>query len=186
MKKKLLAVAAIVAPALMFVPVAPASASSVCLPITIDGQPVCQDTTPVDQAVAQAEATLATVEAQALGLVRSTSPSYYDGIGHCDAVHPESNGVVVTFGQYVPNGTVEECVGYELPVEADAGTTTIPAHVPQVCLTTTGTCVGGIDTSVPVPALAYTICMRSWQQYYDQYGTAYMTTYGAGPCVPAV
>ena len=148
--KKLLAVAAIVGPALMFVPAAPASASSVCLPITIDGQPVCQDTTPVDQALAQAESELQSALATVLGTVSFAANDAAGDATICPRIQPQPNGAKV----YVPvsyDGSAgsDLCLGYEISIAVS--TSGQPVHVPQVCLTTTGTCVGPIDETLPVP-----------------------------------
>ena len=186
--KKLLAGVAVLAPAIALLPIAPASADTVCLPITIDGQPVCQDTAPVDQAVAQAEAT-------ALGVVGPFIGPELDGTRWCDKVVSESDGVVATIGTYTPApgpGYGSYCNGWELRIEASAGAGTTPAHIPQVCLTTTGTCVGGIDTSVPTAHPSYAVCLRAYTEAFNpDTGQSLWIDYGDpsnpanGACVPA-
>jgi len=201
--KKLLAAAAALAPFIALLPSAPASASTVCAPITIDGQQVCEDTTPVDQAVAEAQATVLAAADEALalviaaeGTVRSLDPGVYDGIGRCDKVVREDDGVVVTYGTYSPSpapGYAAACFGWELRIEASAGNGVTPVHVPQICLTITGTCVGGIDTTVPTPAPTYAVCLRSYSEsfsYYDgrSLGRGYYNSGEPtdGACVPVV
>ena len=204
--KKLLAVVAVLAPALTLLPAAPASADNVCLPITIDGQPVCQDTAPVDQAVVQAEATAAEVadelltlvadgEGLAIGVVRSVAGPEYDGTTYCDSVSPMDDGVIVTVGTFGPLPSphavndIGQCDSYQLTIKADAGIGGTIVHVPEVCLTTTGTCVGGINTTVPTPAVSYTVCLQEVTSTVVGDGnggtSSYPTSTGPATCLPA-
>lgn len=204
MMRRLLTVVAVVAPLVSVLPAARASADTVCLPITIDGQQVCEDITPVQQAVAEVESTVIAVADTLLGEVASVEQAvvdlvgqtpagpWYNGVSWCDGVVAEPNGVVVSIGNFVrqPDGT-RLCSGYELRIEANVGVGTIPVHVPQVCLTTTGTCVGGIDTSAPMPGLSYNVCLRSYWELMKSNGDSWGRNYqsggpGDGGCLPAV
>jgi hypothetical protein len=199
--KKFVAVVAVLAPTLTFLPAAPASADSVCLPITIDGQQVCQDLTLVEQEVASAEATVAAVADQALavvataqglavGVVESVAGPEYDGTSYCDRLTQEPNGVVVSVGTFGPPPTphadndIGQCTSYDLTIEANGATGVTPVHVPQVCVTTTGTCVGGIDTGVPTPQVSYTVCLLPYTQVITSTGPAQRSD-GTSVCLPA-
>lgn len=176
--KKLVAVLAVLAPALTLIPAAPALADTVCAPITVDGQPLfCADTQPVDDAVAEAELVAAEVAA---------TPE-------CVRVEPQSNGVTIFVPvmpvERIPSGDV--CWGYKITITAN--TSSQPVHVPQVCVTTTGTCVGPFDNTVPVPDLAQPlqVCAETrawwkvdgvWQDY--QAGIILMPSLGC-TSVPA-
>jgi len=160
--KKLLAVVAVLAPALTLLPAAPASADNVCLPITIDGQPVCQDTAPLDAIVAQVQSTIAQAIVLAEGTVDSETAQAVRLATVCPRIESNANSVVV----YVATGsdqTSDEtvCTGYKITVESQTGQ---PVHIPQICLTTTGTCVGPVDETIPGLAAGespLTVCVQA-------------------------
>src|SRR5579885_2932063 len=142
-KKKLLAVMAALVPVMVLAPVTRADAADpVCLPITVDGQPVCLDKQPVDDAVAAAVAEAFQVVAIAEGLP-STASSLAQDVRKlatiCPRVASDSDGMAV----YVPDQVWDDpgtqqlyCAGYKVSV---TGVTTeaVPVHFPQICLTTT-------------------------------------------------
>jgi hypothetical protein len=174
--KKLLAAVAALAPAIALLPAAPASADSVCAPVTIDGQPVCQDVTPIEQAIATAEATAlataTTVEGLAFFVLGTAlgpfTPEvfYADVQAECLTGAPQDSANVVAVDVVQPANvgllgggaswsgpTFPECRGTEVTVPSP-GTAPGPiehVHVPQICLTTTGNCVGPVDQDIQVP-----------------------------------
>lgn len=186
--KKLLAAIAVLAPALTIAPAAPASADSVCAPITVDGQQVCQDLTPIEQAIANAEATalgIADTVLLPLDPERRYSGEQIDCVTSAphdagnliavDVVTVDNEGPTSQWSQY------PECAGSEVTVPP-VGTTPGPVqrvHVPEVCLTTTDTCVGPVDQDVQIPfEPAPAVCTQpetilytpySAQHWYRQY-----------------
>lgn len=151
---------AVLASALVLMPASSANADDVCAPITVDGQPVCQDLTPVEQAVADAEATAladaAIAEGIALGVVdtvlmpldpelryageqaqcATSAPDDSRNLIAVDAVTVDNESPTSQWSQY------PECSGSEVtvpPIGTKPGPTQ-HVHVPQVCLTTTGMC----------------------------------------------
>lgn len=143
--KKLLAAVAVLASALALLLAPSASADNVCAPITVDGQPIfCTDTQPVDDVIAEAGAAYATVTSD----VNSMSQAVKD----CGRVEPQTNGVNLYVAYWSYQSSNEEgCEGYK--VSLAAGTSDHLVHVPQICLTTIGTCVGPVDEFVPEPDL---------------------------------
>lgn len=199
---KILAAIAALAPALMILPAPSASADSVCAPVTIDGQLVCQDLTPVEQAIANAEATAladaATAEGIALGVVDTVlSPldpeaRYSQEQAQCatsvphdsrnliavDAVTVDNEGPTSQWSQY------PECSGSEVTVPP-VGTVPGPTqhvHVPQVCLTTTDTCVGPVDQDVQLPAEPNpTVCTQPEHIDYTPFSSQHWYRVYEGP-----
>jgi len=185
--KKLLAAAAVLASAIAVLPVAPAGADSVCAPVTIDGQPVCQDLTPVEQAVATAEATALAV----IGIVlEPVQPElgYAVDQEQCVRSVPHDSSNVVAVDVVEPYGETlfsrpsspyyRECRGNEVTIPAVATTpgTVQHVHVPEICLTTTGTCAGPVDQDVQMPPQTspVRVCTqpeRIWfSSYSDEWG----------------
>lgn len=166
--KRILATIAVVVLAGTLLPATSASADVVCVPITIDSQPLfCQDTAPVDAAIQ--EVTLALSEAI------TTAQVLAEGVGSealelavvCPRIVPTAGGAaiyVATTASITP--TTLTCSGEKITVTVQ--TTGQPVHVPQICLTTTGTCVGPVDETVPVPARPQplTVCVQpmSWSE----------------------
>lgn len=170
--KKLLAAVAVLAPVLAVLPAGPADASSVCAPITIDGQPVCQDLTPIEQVIADAELLLQPV--LAVGTAASVMEQCVTGT--FDPTPSRVNIDVVTSdgsGSLVCRGTE---ISIEFPVASPGPTTHL--HVPEVCVTLTNTCVGPVDRDVALPVgpgASLTVCQTpvtiyedgfSWQRQY--------------------
>jgi len=179
--KKFLAVVAVLAPVVALLPAAPASADSVCTPVTLDGKPVlCEDLTPVEQAVADAEATVAQTE-QAIAAAEATVLQIAAAVvGEViDTAEPLAQQAITTattcervvtsdgkVSVYVAatsddTGSAVACSGYRVTLAAgqDAGTT--PVHVPQACVTITNTCAGPVDTTLPLPTVVITtVCVQ--------------------------
>lgn len=154
--KKLLAVVALVAPMIALLPATSAVATdNVCAPITADGQPIfCADVQPVDDLLAQLNPTVAQVEALAALVLSDAERLPVDeenGLEHCDVTTSHGNETDV----YLSTGGTQDPVGYgcsgvKVSV-TQPSSSSVPVHVPQLCLTTTGTCVGPVDAAVPVP-----------------------------------
>src|SRR5262249_11558334 len=138
--------------------------------ITVDGQPVfCADTSPVDSVVATAEDDLAALEDTATATAGSVAATAeYDAAGWEDiaTVCPrvESSGDTTTV--YIADNAGHApdflgCAGYKVTVEGAPGSTTQHVHVPQVCLTTTNTCVGPANQDVTAPTVpgTATVCV---------------------------
>jgi hypothetical protein len=168
-KKLLTAVAGVTAvvTALTLLPATSASADVICVPITVDGQPLfCQDAAPVDAAIQEVtlELSHAIVTAQVLAEGAASQALTLAG---CARIVPTPGGAVV----YVATTTsltpyTLTCSGEKITVTTQ--TTGQPVHVPQICLTTTGTCVGPVDETVPVPTTMQplTVCIQptSWTE----------------------
>ncbi len=60
---------------------------------------------------------------------------------------------------------------------------TIHLHVPQLCLTTTGTCVGPVDKDVqaPVEPGAISVCQR-YVEWYDEWTGVWYRNVGPASC----
>ena len=116
--------------------IAPATTASadpnVCAPITVDGAPLCVD----------------------LGIVLGPATLIAQEETSCSGA---ANGPT---GVYVGAPTLEgfcEGVGVWVQVSGPSvATNSTPVHVPQICLTTTNTCVGGVDEYVPTPSVTGT------------------------------
>ena len=166
--KKMLAVVAGLVPAITLLPATAASAEVICAPITVDGQPIfCTDTAPIDAAVQQAELALSEAIVTAQSAASSVSADATRLTLICPRVQPFANGAVIyiaTESSQTPDEV--DCSGEKITVTAQ--TTGQPVHVPQICLTTTGTCVGPVDQTVPVPATTQplTICIQpiAWSE----------------------
>src|SRR5438270_13762418 len=89
----------------------PAQADTVCVPITVDGQPIyCLDTNPIESAVQTAEYAVQTMS---------------DALEHCEGVDPSGNGVTIRFSVAAtrePEGF--ECNGIAVSVLAPVGSVT--------------------------------------------------------------
>jgi hypothetical protein len=155
-------------------PATSASADSVCAPITIDGQPVCQDITPVEQALAPVEQAIAAVE-QAIVNAEKLIP---------DVGNPQiDEQCILGTSSARPDQVVIEvvindkpgllwCDGTEITVTPTVSVPTQPTHfhVPQVCVTTSNTCVGPVDQDVDVPTdptASLTVCQTPVTVYSD-------------------
>lgn len=156
--KKLLAVVAVLAPVVALLPATPASADVVCVPITVDGQPIfCTDAQPVTDAVAEVEAAAAGAEAALLGVgsfaideAEAAARDVTGAVTVCPRIEPEPGGVnVYVAASYDEFNGYDDCIGYKVSIVTR--TAGLPVHVPQVCLTTTGTCVGPVDQTIPGP-----------------------------------
>jgi len=177
--KKFLVAVAVVGSALTGSLAAPANADSVCLPITIDGVPVCEDLTPVEQPVNDALQTVTnTVDGEVqtvTGIVDGQVQPAEDNVQQakfCTRIVSASGSyevyVPVTWysdsSRYDPYGNDVVCQGYVITItpSAEVGTTTV--HVPEVCLTTTDTCVGPANPSIPDQANVASTCLdgRQW------------------------
>jgi len=190
-KKLLTAVAAITAvvPALTLLPATAASAEVICAPITVDGQPLfCQDTAPVDAAYQEVTRELSHAIVTAQSLAESTASQALTLAG-CARIVPTSGGAAI----YVATATSVTqtsvtCSGEKITVTLQ--TTGQPVHVPQICLTTTGTCVGPVDDTVPVPATTQplTVCVEptSWTEQFTAIGQWSETPMAADTLDPAL
>jgi len=174
--KKLLAAVAVLAPLLVVLPASSANADSVCAPITVDGQPVCQDTTPINQL-------LADIQALEFSLIGNPDTAVQCTLG---TTSPRTDEVVVdvVFGD--PQGYVR-CYGTEITVTPTAAVPmqTTHIHVPQVCATTTGTCVGPVDEDVSLPSTpsaSLSICETPVTIYDDGFGWRRQYT-GPSTCI---
>ena len=148
--KKLLAAAAVLGPAIALAPAVPASADSVCLPITIDGQPLCEDLTPVEQAIAAAEAELFQALAPVITIGNSASVALDCIRGTFDPSASDVTVDVVTGkgdGELVCTGTA---ISVQPPIASPGPTEHV--HVPEICVTVTNTCAGPVDQDVILPA----------------------------------
>ncbi len=164
--KKVLATIAVAVLACTLVPATSASADVVCVPITVDGQPLfCQDTAPVDAAYQQATLLLS----EAISTAQSTAEGVGSEAIEMGVVCPRitiggygSTIFVATAATITPDTLT--CTGEKITIYAH--TTAHLQHVPQICLTTTGTCVGPVDEWVPVPSTSQplTVCVEptSW------------------------
>lgn len=212
--KKFVAAAAVLAAAIATLTAVPASADSVCAPITVDGQPiVCVDTTPIDQAVAQAEATALETAAQAeataaeaVALAEATAgelasivlgplvPAINLAVAEeqCETAPGAPTGNlllidIVTPDQPTPPSNIQ-CSGTELTIPSFTGQPgpTQRVHVPQICLTTTGTCVGPVDQDVQVPLdpAALKLCQTPVTIFlgYENGVWGWYRVYGATTC----
>jgi hypothetical protein len=155
---------------------APASATtqSVCTPITVEGVEISCLTVQVDATPqSNGDVTLSgSVTATVLGQhYTQTLPTTAVPAGYVLGAVTERLSCFATVSQdssglhaqvYGPAAKITECGStwsLELGVgEPSAGTTpsqplpnSVSVQVPQVCVTTTGTCVGGSEVSVPLP-----------------------------------
>jgi hypothetical protein len=156
---------------------APASATTqaVCTPITLEGVEITCLTVQVDATPASnGDVTLSgSVTATVLGQLYSQSlPTTTVPAGSVLGVVNDRLSCFATVTQdgtglhvdvYGPNASklsaCDSTWSLELGVgEPSVGTrpwqplpTSVPVHVPQVCVTTTGTCVGGSQVTVPLP-----------------------------------
>lgn len=157
--KKLFAAAAALAPVIALLPSAPASADSVCAPVTVDGQPVCQDLTPVEQAIAAAELELIQALAPVIAAGNSASVASDCIRGTLDPAVSRITLDVVTGkgdGELVCTGTA---ISVAPPLASPGATEHV--HVPEICVTVTNTCAGPVDQDVDLPAQlgsAFSVC----------------------------
>jgi hypothetical protein len=172
--KKYLAAIAVLAPVLTILPAAPASADSVCAPVTIDGQPVCQDVTPIEQGIATAEATAVATAAYAEATALAEYAAIWNlggpvtfAIGaefNCQRWAPASSTSTLYIEAVLPNATNDYCNGSEITVQLpqpSAPGLTRHVHVPQVCVTTVNLCVGPVDQDVQVPVTLSAVAVCS-------------------------
>lgn len=197
MKKQLAVLAAAIAVSVVALPMAPASASSVCAPITVDGQPVCQDITPVEQAIAQAEWTVANAVpmllAEYMYLWNTLAPvTYPTGAEfNCEVRGaPAPSLTEVDVEVVTPSADGMTCDGVDLSVvfgQVLGSGSSQHVHVPQICLTTTGTCLGPIDRDIATPNIGgVDVCAQPVHLVRDQYNSTVWTRTYSGPktCVP--
>jgi hypothetical protein len=162
------------------------------VPITIDGQPLCEDLTPLEQPIADALQTVTDTvqtvtdavntqvqpaeetEREASLCTRLVSSSSRDAVYVPVSWHTEPN----YYDQY---GDLVFCDGYVLTITptAEVGTTTV--HVPQVCLTTTGTCLGPADPAVPDHLSVATVCITGHEWIMSKGGTLWFEADEQGP-----
>lgn len=189
MKKSLAGVALAVLTVTLLQPTA-ASAEVICAPITVDGQPLfCQDTAPVDAAYQEATLLLS----EAIGTVESTASGLASDALElaviCPRVVPVQGGAAIYVATTASvTQTALTCSGEKITVTVQ--TAGQPVHVPQICLTTTGTCVGPVDETVPVPATTQplTVCVQptSWTEQNATPGQWTETPIAADLLHPAV
>ena len=175
--KKLLAVVAVLAPVIALLPASPAAADTICAPITVDGQPLfCTDTQPVNDAVAEIEATLAPVESLVVGTALPIVTGVEGDVTFCPRIEPQAGGANVFIAYASSQGAdYQSCSGYEISVvEPTSGQA---VHVPQICLTITGTCVGPVDQTVTAPAMPLVACFQSSTWWRPNGGGQWDTTY---------
>jgi hypothetical protein len=188
--KKFLAAAAVVAPVMMIAPAAPASADSVCAPVTIDGQPVCQDVTPVEQAIANAEATaLAELDAVLTVVDPFIQPTEWSAQLEADCLEAPGapTGDVVLVDVVTPDqANPWQCEGTEITVPPFTRVpgTTEHIHVPQVCVTTTNTCAGPVDEDIPTPVdvTELQVCQTPVRIYFSNVDWTWHREYGTSVC----
>jgi len=160
--------------------------------------------TPIEQAIASAESTAletaATVEGLAFFVADTAlaplSPElfYADVQAECVAGAPHDSANVVAVDVVQPTNvgllssgaswagpTFPECRGTEVTIP-QAGTSAGPVehvHVPQVCLTTTGNCVGPVDQDIQVPVQpTLSVCTQPESVQYTPYsGDHWYRTY---------
>lgn len=150
-----------VAVGLLSAPTAALAATTACVPVTIDGVDVAcvsVDFTQVQQPSGETTTTATltvTVDGQTLPPV--VIPVTVPSVTVCEAT-----GVTTIPGQpdyffFVNVGVKVNgvCTGVAVALNntiPSVGTTTVtvPYHVPEICVTTTGTCVGPFDRSIPV------------------------------------
>jgi len=178
--KKLLAAIAAVVPAFTLLPATSASAEVICVPITVDGQPLfCQDTAPVDAAIQEVTLELS----QAITTAQQVATGLQSQAAALTLVCPRINiggaGATIylaTTASITPDTLT--CTGEKITISVK--TTGQPAHVPQICLTTTGTCVGPVDETVPVPATTQplSVCVEptSWSEQIAPFGRDWRDT----------
>ena len=166
--KKILTAVALVVLALTLLPATAASADVVCAPITVDGQPLfCQDTAPVDAAIQEVTLLLSHTISEALSAAEGVGSEALELAVICPRIVPTPGGAAIYVATTTAiTQTALTCSGEKITVTVQ--TTGQPVHVPQICLTTTGTCVGPVDETVPVPATAQplTVCVQptSWTE----------------------
>lgn len=119
----------------------------ICTPVTADGKPLlCANREPVDGVIAQVQQALAAAEAMLTGAAGSASAAATE----CRRIETHPNGADVYLAYAATHsGGITTCTGYKVSVTGQ--TAGQPVHVPQLCVTTTGTCVGPFDTTVPGP-----------------------------------
>jgi hypothetical protein len=100
--------------------------------VTVDGQQLPPIVVPV---TAPIPSIAPCVFANAASWPGVSDPLFYLTIGVSIASH--CNGFAVGIDNVIPNVGV--------------GSTNVPYHVPQICLTTTNTCVGGSDGTLAIP-----------------------------------
>src|SRR5206468_12756323 len=104
--KKLLALAAAVAPAIALLPAQAMATNNVCVPVTVNGQPVaCVDIQPVDDAIT----TAAGLAAGALDLAERDAESVPFGVQHCDQISSHDGETDL----YLATGGSPNPYGYE-------------------------------------------------------------------------
>lgn len=144
-----------------------------CTPITADNKPLfCANRQPVDNVVAQLEQAIALVESIASGEADSASTAATE-CRRAETGTSSANVYLAYTASHSAGRTT--CVGYKISVTAQ--TTGQPEHVPQFCLTTTGTCVGPIDETVPgtdVLQSPIQVCDQA-MTWSDQTGTGQWT-----------
>ncbi|MDQ1685309.1 MAG: hypothetical protein QOC82_2046 [Frankiaceae bacterium] len=181
--KKFVAAVAVLAPVMAFAPTSPANADSVCAPITIDGQPVCQDLTPIEQAITNAEVELLQALSPVLTVGNSASVALDCIRGAFDPTVSRITVDVVTGkgdGELVCSGTA---ISVDMPLASPGPTEHV--HVPQICVTVTNTCAGPVDQDVTFPlGLGSSVSACETPETVSWNGTRWVREYtGPSTCV---